>query len=169
MSKVLNFPAVQAKGRYFSYVEHAFNAVFEQKMRLLGLDPNPQKEAQNLPQDELLYIFNTVGSTTGQALEIGWKSGRRDVHIIVDLPAEMVTAEKIAQRASEIAQLKEVYHDKGFEHGGSADPDRYEGGFGEFAQNFERATGHRATEAISALCERERELIAARVSAKVAG
>lgn len=134
MSNVLNFPAIRTvpesekQNPFFSYVDTAFD---EKRARLLTWSHEPDKK----PQDQLVYAFLTVGRTTGYAIEFGWASGRQDVFIEVDLPAECVTAEKVAERAELIEQLKEKYHGKGFAH------HEYDGGFDEFPQNFERVTG----------------------------
>jgi hypothetical protein len=148
MDNVIEFPnSKPPENKYFRYVETEFNREYEMGMRTLTRDVDPEKEAQNLPADRLIYVFMTVGKTTGYALEAGWASGRRDVHACLDLAYVDVSASVVRDRAALINNLKEKYHDNGFEC------EEYEGGFREFAQNFERATGRSCPHAIVALCD----------------
>lgn len=159
MNKVLTFPnavSVASAGRHFSYVKLHWEPGYENYVRQMCA-------GEGLPQDKLIYAFITINSVTGMACEFGWESGRKDVHAVIDLPLEQVIFENGLQKANEmlaernslIETLKEQYHEQGFEHGGSQDGDCYEGGFAEFARNFERATGRVVAPAGAALLRGE--------------
>lgn len=134
---------------HFSYVETDFDPAYEASIRALTKDVDPTKERNNKSQDRLVYAFITVNRTTGVASEFGWASGRQDVHIIADLPISAVDASVVEKRRDLIETLKRKYHDRGFAH------NQYEGGFREFAQNFERSTGRRVAPEVAALCSRK--------------
>lgn len=154
MSKILDFngKVKAAENPHFSYVEADFSAGYEDAVRQLTKDSDAVKEAKNLAADRLIYAFITVNRTTGVSSEFGWASGRRDVHIIVDLPYENCASQVIEDRAKLIAKLQEKYYDRGFTHR------EYDGGFEKFAQNFERATGRFCPPKITVLCEGEQRL-----------
>lgn len=170
MKKVVTFPnSKPAPNQHFSYVDTGFDEVFEQNVRMLTRDCNPNAPGERLPQDKLEYAFITVNATTGYACEYGWASGRKDVRIIVDLPYDCVASDVIEERAALIKKLEVKYYDRGFKHGGSNDENRYNGGFEEFAQNYQLHTGRECAQEIAALCERERESKRAGIAEKVAG
>ena len=134
------------ENQHFSYVDTGFDERYEASVRALTRDVDPMKERNNKAADKLVYAFITVNKTTGVASEFGWASGRQDVHIIADLPTTAVEAHVVETRHNLIEKLKVKYYDRGFAH------DEYEGGFREFAQNFERSTGRRVAPEIAALC-----------------
>lgn len=160
MNKILNFPkpALDAPAKHFSYVKLNFEPGYEASARQLTAGRLGDK-----PQDKLIYAFITMNPVTGCAVEFGWASGRKDPWCVLDLAPEALVFQygleeankKIIERKAFIETLKEQYYEQGFEHGGSADEDRYDGGFPEFAQNFERATGRRLAPAVAALLRGE--------------
>lgn len=104
---------MQTSGHY-SYTKTAFSPGYEDFVRGIT-NPNGTGNAafvpeEMLPQDKLTSADITLGLTTGSAIQFNWASGRSDVHIVVDLPADTVPAEKIAERSALIAQLKEANH-----------------------------------------------------------
>jgi hypothetical protein len=139
----------------FSYVETSFTPEYEKVVRTLTRAADPEKEKTMGVQDRLIYAFITVNPTTGVASEFAWASGRKDTHIMVDLPYDAVTSEVLEDRAAVINKLMEKYHDRGFQHGSSGDADCYDGGAEKFAQNFERATGRKCAHEVVALFGRE--------------
>lgn len=147
--KVREVPAGEQENPHFSYVETQFDTEYEKRIRYLTRTGDPEKDAEMPPQDRLVYAFVTVNRTTGMASEFCWASGRKDVHVLVDYPRECVSAEVVRERAELIEKLKEAYHGKGFAH------HEYDGGFAEFARNYQQATGSPCAPEVAALCGSE--------------
>ena len=67
-------------------------------------------DAEDALQDTLVAADITVGLTTGVAAEFTWRSGRKDVWVVVDLPRDGVPRRVARARARFIHQLKERHH-----------------------------------------------------------
>lgn len=101
----------------YTYTKTVFGAGYEEMVRDIT-HPNgrgntsisPEEDAKMLPQDRLLEAEITLGRTTGIATEFRWKSGRKDVYVVVDLPEEMVDPRLVAEREAFILKMKGEYN-----------------------------------------------------------
>ncbi len=101
----------------YTYTRRKFDAAYEEMIRGLthpngrgNASLNPEEDAKMLLQDKLLEAEITIGRTTGIAAEFRWKSGRKDVYVVVDLPEEQVAPHVIAQREAFIQKMKGEYN-----------------------------------------------------------